>query len=506
MPAEGATPKAGRREWIGLAVLALPCVLYAMDLTVLNLAVPQLSSDLRPTSSQLLWIIDIYGFMVSGSLITMGTLGDRIGRRKLLLLGATAFGIASVVAACSRSAEMLIASRALLGVAGATIAPSTLSLIRNMFLDEKQRTIAISMWITSYSVGGAIGPLIGGVVLEHFRWGSVFLLSVPVMLLLLILGPWLLPEYRDPNAGRLDLVSAAMSLSAILLMIYGLKRMAERGAEWLPVATIVAGAATGILFLRRQRTLEHPLIDLQLFRGRTFSAAISLYMMATFVAFSVYMFIAQYLQLVLGMSPLQAGLWTLPWSAGFICGAQLVPVFARRMRPAFVIGGGLIIAAAGYAMLTQIDHGHGLAAIVAASLIFTLGLSPAFTLTTDLVMTSAPPERAGAAAAISETSSELGGVLGIAIMGSIGTVVYRHAMAGAPDAARGTLGGALAVAEGLARDGGVALTRMARSAFVQAMQVTSILETVIVVIMAIGAFLSLRPGANDRSRPSAPRG
>src|SRR5512145_1620304 len=195
--------RAGRREWIGLAVIALPCMLYSMDLTVLNLAVPQLSVDLRPSSSQLLWLIDIYGFLVAGALITMGTLGDRIGRRRLLMIGAAAFGIGSVLAAFSRSAEMLIATRALLGVAGATLAPSTLSLIRNMFLDPHQRTVAIGVWISSYSVGAAIGPLLGGLLLEYFWWGSVFLLSVPVMTALLVLAPVLLPEFRDPEAGRI---------------------------------------------------------------------------------------------------------------------------------------------------------------------------------------------------------------------------------------------------------------------------------------------------------------
>ena len=198
----GIAPRAGRREWIGLAVIALPCLLYSMDLTVLNLAVPKLSVTLRPSSSQLLWLIDIYGFLVAGSLITMGTLGDRIGRRRLLLVGAAAFAVGSVLAAFSRSAEMLIATRALLGLAGATLAPSTLSLIRNMFLDPRQRRVAVAWWITSYSAGAAIGPLIGGVLLEHFWWGSVFLISVPVMLLLLAVGPVLLPEFRDPNAGR----------------------------------------------------------------------------------------------------------------------------------------------------------------------------------------------------------------------------------------------------------------------------------------------------------------
>jgi DHA2 family multidrug resistance protein-like MFS transporter len=191
-------------------VLALPCLLYSMDLTVLELAVPKLSVDLKPTSYQLLWIMDIYGFLLAGFLITMGTLGDRIGRRRLLLIGPAAFGAASVLAAFSGSAEMLIITRAVLGVGGATLAPSTLSMIRNMFLDPDQRAIAIGVWATSFAAGAAIGPLAGGVLLEFFWWGSVFLLAVPVMALLLVLGPLLLPEFRDPGAGRLDLISAAM--------------------------------------------------------------------------------------------------------------------------------------------------------------------------------------------------------------------------------------------------------------------------------------------------------
>src|SRR3954470_1638075 len=212
-------PRATRREWIGVGVLALPCLLYSMDLTVVNLAVPQISAQLGPSSAQLLWILDIYGFMIAGSLITMGTIGDRIGRRRLLMIGAAAFGAASVLAAFSRSAEMLIATRALLGMAGATLAPSTLSLIRNMFHDPQQRTVAIGVWITSYSAGGAIGPLLGGVLLEPFWWGSVFLAGVPVMALLLAVGPVLLPEYRDPKARRLDVASAVLSLAGVLLVI-----------------------------------------------------------------------------------------------------------------------------------------------------------------------------------------------------------------------------------------------------------------------------------------------
>src|SRR5687768_15395654 len=289
------TQKATRREWIGLAVIALPCLLYSMDLTVLHLAVPELTVDLQPTAAQLLWIIDIYGFMVAGSLIAAGTLGDRIGRRRLLLAGAAFFGVASVLAAFSTSAEMLIATRALLGLAGATVAPSTLSLIRNMFLDPRQRTTAISLWIMSFSLGGLIGPLVGGVLLEWFWWGSVFLLAVPVMALLLVVGPRLLPEYRDPNAGRLDLGSAALSLAAVLVVIYGLKQLAQDGPGWSPALAILAGLAVGVVFVRRQHRLADPLIDVRLFANRAFSAALATNVLSFFVIFGSFLFIAQYL-------------------------------------------------------------------------------------------------------------------------------------------------------------------------------------------------------------------
>src|ERR671916_2476381 len=338
-------PRARRREWLGLAVLMLPTLLIVMDLTVLHLAVPHLSAELKPSSAQLLWIVDIYGFMVAGWLITMGTLGDRIGRRRLLLLGATAFGVGSVLAALSTSAEMLIATRALLGVAGATLAPSTLSLIRSMFLDPRQRTQAIAIWITSFSVGGAIGPLAGGVVLEFFWWGAVFLLAVPVMALLLILGPRFLPEYRDPAAGRPDVASAALSLGAVLTMIFGLKQIAPNGLAWLPVLSIVAGLAIGRAFVWRQRRLADPFIDLALFRSRAFSASLVTYGVGILLVFGGFLFLPQYLQLVLDLSPLEAGLWTLPWGLAFVVGSNVTPIVVRRIRPAPLMAGGLAMAA-----------------------------------------------------------------------------------------------------------------------------------------------------------------
>jgi MFS transporter, DHA2 family, multidrug resistance protein len=515
-----APPLAGRREWIGLAVLALACLLYAMDLTVLHLAVPSLSADLRPSSAELLWITDIYGFMVAGFLVTMGTLGDRIGRRRLLLLGAAAFGVVSVLASLSTSPEMLIASRALLGIAGATLAPSTLSLIFSMFQDPRQRTTAIGIWITSFSAGGAIGPVLGGVLLERFWWGSVFLLALPVMALLLVLGPRVLPEYRDPNAGRLDLVSAAMSLVAVLAAVFGLKQIAQDGIGPLPVAAVVVGLVVGVLFVRRQLSLADPMIDLRLFRIQAFNAALATNLLGIFIVVGYFLFVAQYLQLVLGLSPLEAGLWSLPSAVGFIVGSNLAPRILRRVRPAFVIGAGLGLGAIGLGMLTQVGGplNADLAILASASLVVSLGLAPVFTATTDLVVSSAPPERAGAASGISETGAELGGALGIAILGSIGVAVYRGELAdtlpaGIPSEAaaiaRDTLGGAVGVAARLSGEAGPEVLAAAREAFIQGMQLTVTLSAVVAVGIAVLATVLLRAvpvtaQAEAGEQPAAP--
>jgi MFS transporter, DHA2 family, multidrug resistance protein len=493
--------RAGRREWVGLAVIALPCAVYAMDLTVLNLALPALSEDLRPSSSQLLWIVDIYGFLVAGLLITMGTLGDRIGRRRLLLIGAAAFGLASVLAALSTSAEMLIAARALLGVAGATLAPSTLSLLRNMFHHPPERTFAIGVWITSFSAGAAVGPLIGGLLLERFWWGSVFLPALPVMGLLLVAGPRLLPEYRDPEARRLDLISAAISLVAVLAVIYGLKQIAQDGVGGIAVLSIVTGLVAGTAFVRRQQRLADPLIDLHLFRVPAFDAALVANTFGFFVNFGIAVFVAQYLQLVVGLSPFEAGLWTVPYAAAFIVGALLTPVLVRGFRPAFVIAGGLTLAGAGFVVLAQVDASSGLATLVTGTVIFALGLAPVYTLAADMMVGAAPPERAGAAAGVSETSSEFGGALGIAVLGAIGTAVYRAEIddgvpAGLPaeiaDSARDTLGGAVAAADQLQGQLAPALVDAASEAFTRALQLAASLSAAIAIGAAVLALALLR--------------
>jgi MFS transporter, DHA2 family, multidrug resistance protein len=497
---------AGRREWVGLAVIALPCMVYAMDLTVLNLALPALSEDLQPSSSQLLWIVDIYGFMVAGLLITMGTLGDRIGRRRLLLIGAAAFGLASVLAALSTSAEMLIAARALLGVAGATLAPSTLALIRNMFEDPRERTFAIGVWITSFSTGAAVGPLIGGLLLERFWWGSVFLVALPVMALLLAVGPRLLPEYRDPEAGRLDLISAAISLVAVLAVIYGLKQIAQDGLGWMGTLSIIAGLAVGAAFVRRQRRLADPLIDLRLFRLPAFNAALAANTFGFFVNFGIAVFLAQYLQLVLGLSPFEAGLWTVPYAGAFIVGALLTPLLVRWIRPAFAIAGGLALAGVGFMLLTQVDGESALATLVTGSVVFALGLAPVYTLAADMMVGAAPPERAGAAAGISETSSEFGGALGIAALGAVGTAVYRGQIDGAvpggvppeaAEAARDTLGAAVAAGDELPAQLAPELVDAAQEAFTQALQVAATLSAAVAIgaaILAVALLRRVRPG------------
>jgi DHA2 family multidrug resistance protein-like MFS transporter len=493
--------KAGMREWMGLAVLALACILYSMDLTVLHLAVPHISADLQPTGVQLLWIIDIYGFFVAGSLIILGNLGDRIGRRRLLLIGAITFALTSVLAAFSTSTEMLIISRALLGVSGATIAPSTLSLIRNMFHDSNQRTVAIGVWISSFSAGAAIGPLVGGILIHYFWWGSVFLLAVPVMGALLVLGPRLLPEFKDPMTHKLDIISAALSLATILFVIYSIKHMAQDGWQLQSIMFIGVGVALGIVFLHRQRKLEYPLIDLGLFRLPTFNTALFTLLLGVFVAFGVFLFLSQYLQLVLGLSPLEAGIWMLPWALAFVVGSILTPRIVCRVSPISIIAGGLAVAAVGFGLLIQIDASTSFLFLTIGLVISSLGLAPVFTLATDLVVGSAPPERAGAASAISETTAELGGALGIAVLGSIGTSIYRTEFARSiptgisPDvqeAAIESLGGAKNLAEHLSIDLGSVLFDIALDSFIQGFQFTVIISTAVAAVTAAVVFIKLR--------------
>ncbi|ASK33330.1 MFS transporter [Alcanivorax sp. N3-2A] len=499
-----ARPATGR-EWLGLAVLMLPTLLLALDMTVLHLAAPHLSADLKPTSSELLWILDIYGFMIAGFLVTMGTLGDRIGRRKLLLAGAVAFAAASVLAAFASSATQLIAARALLGVAGATLMPSTLSLLRSMFQVDHERTRAITIWITGFIVGSALGPMVGGALLEFFWWGSVFLIGVPVMVLLLVSAPFLLPESRDDSAaGGIDLSSALLSIVMVLAVIYGLKETARNGPHAVALLSVLFGLGTGALFVRRQRRLEHPMFDLGLFANRAFSTSVGAMMLTILALSGAWLMIFQYLQGVLGLSPWKAGLAMLPPALVQTVASLLIPALARRLRRSVLISGGLLLAVFGFAAIMAVDGIGDLALLVVGMTVMGMGVMPMMALGTDLVVSAAPQEKAGAAAATSETASELGMALGIAVIGSIGAAIYRHHMlealpkdlpAPALLAAGDTLGGALGALAQLSASQGEQVMAAARQGFTLALHTNAAIGAVIVAVTALLTAVLLRDPA-----------
>jgi len=486
--------KAGGREWTGLAVLLLPLLLVSMDVSVLYFAVPFISRDLEPSSTQQLWIFDVYGFVLAGLLITMGSLGDRIGRRRLLLIGAFCFSLASVGAAYSHSAGELIAARAVQGVAGATLMPSTLALIRNMFHDEKQRRTAIAIWTSATMSGIALGPVLSGFLLDHFWWGSVFLINVPFMIALLALGPALVPEFRAPQPGRFDFIGSALSLATVLPVIYGMQEISASGAQPVNIAAIVAGVAVGAVFLRRQARSRAPMIELALFRSRGFSGAVALNLVSMFALVGFAIFATQYIQSVRGMSPLTAALWSMVPMAGTMTAVPLSQLLVKRVDRGYIAAGGLLVAAGGFAVLTHAQADSGLWFVLLGASIYAGGVVTAVTVGNELVMGAVPPDRAGAAAAIVETSSEFGGALGMAVLGSIGVAVYRSdlartAPARLPSAAlassRDTLGGALSVAEHMPAQLGAQLVSSARVAFTHGLNAAALGAAIAMIVAAV---------------------
>jgi len=503
--------RAGRKEWTGLAVLLLPLLLVSMDVSVLYFAVPFIAKDLEPTSTQQLWIFDVYGFVLAGLLITMGSLGDRIGRRRLLLIGAAAFSLASLGAAYSQTAEQLIAARAVQGIAGATLMPSTLALIRNMFHDEKQRRTAIAVWTGGTMSGIALGPVISGVLLNHFWWGSVFLINVPFMVLLLALAPALVPEFRAPQAGRFDLISSVLSLGAVLPAIYGIKEIAAYGLDLGRVLWIAAGVAVGAAFVVRQARSPAPMIDLRLFRNRGFTGSVAMNLVAMFAIVGFAIFTTQYLQSVLGMSPLTAALWSLVPMAGTMAAAMVTRVAVQHVDRAYVAAGGFLISGAGFAALTQLHARSPLAFLLITATIYAGGIVGVMTVGNELIMGAVPPERAGAAAAVVETATEFGAALGIAVLGSVGIAAYRSSLAalapaGTPApalaAARDTLGGAVTVAGQLPRDIGTGLLAAARTAFTHGLNNAALGASVVMLLAAVASAAFFR-GVRVEAPPAA---
>ncbi|UZX01967.1 MFS transporter [Arthrobacter sp. CDRTa11] len=508
LPARSRTPqapgsKAPWRDWLALGLLMFPVLLIAVDNTALTFALPAIARSLETTGVQLLWIVDAYPLVLAGLLVAMGSLGDRIGRRRLLLVGSIGFALVSAATAFAPSAEWLIAGRAALGFFGAMLMPSTLSLIRNIFPDPNRRRLAIAIWAAGFSGGAALGPIFGGWLVEQFWWGAVLLVAVPIMLPLLAFGPAFIPESRDPRPGRVDVPSMLLSLLVMVPVVYGIKEVATEGFGVMPLASVTFGVAMGFVFVRRQQRLANPLLDMSLFSNRVFSTAISANVLALFSFNGFILFLAQHLQLLEGMSPSAAGVAMIPALLATVTAGLVAVPLVRRIRPGFVVAGGLSLSAGGYLMVTVGDHSAGPALLLGALFILALGVGTAETISNDLILGSAPAEKSGAAAAISETGYEVGSVLGTAILGSILTASYQQNLrlpAGlaeatshtAADRAGETLAGAMELAGTLPGPLATAVREASRAAFDSGVHITAAIALVLMAAAAVLAAVVLR--------------
>ncbi|MFF3965293.1 MFS transporter [Streptomyces griseorubiginosus] len=481
-------------RWLALSVLVLAVLLVAVDATVLGLATPYISEDLKPTGTQLLWIGDVYSFVIAGLLVSMGSLGDRIGRKRILLLGATAFGAMSVLNAYATTPELMILARALLGVAGATLMPATLALIRNIFHDPRERSLAVGIWGATASAGTAVGPIVGGFLLEHFWWGSVFLINLPVMAVLVLVGIKLLPESRNPNPGPWDMLSVVLSLVGMIAVVYAVKEAASHGVTGEPIAAGLLGAAALYAFVRRQLTLPTPLLDMRLFRNRGFSGAVLADLLTILGLSGLVFFLSQYLQLVQERPPLEAGLAELPAAVGAVAAGLVAGATARRYSVRAVVSGGLAAIGLALASLTVLDESTGYPVLGAALLVVGVGAGFSFTVTADVILSSVPKDQAGAASAVSETAYELGAALGIAVLGSIVTGVYRGFTAppGTPTGAHESLGGAVEAASGMPMNTAQDLLASARGAFVDGLTIAAGAGAAVLLATALAAWFMLK--------------
>jgi MFS transporter, DHA2 family, multidrug resistance protein len=426
------TPPTGRRAIdprLALALLALPTMLIAIDISVLTVALPQMAADLHPTPTELLWMNDIYGFMVGGTMITMGAIGDRIGRRRLIVICSAVFAVASAIAAFSVEPWMVIATRAVMGVAGSAIIPASMALIGLIFPDPKKSVAAMGAFMTCFLTAMAAAPVIGGLMMAQWWWGSVFLLGVPVMLVTLVAAPRMLPEFKSPKATRIDFTSAALCLASILLLVAALKLAVGDGWSWRTGVAAIAGLALGWVFVRRQRASADPLVDLSLLRVPGVARAMWVLFLTALLMGGISLFSGFLLQNAGGFSPLQAALWLLPATVAMMVGSNLGPWLGGKVGPGKVVAGGLVLMAAGFASYALVSTGGaGLVALVCGGVLTTGGIGAAFPFLMNGIISRAPEERAGSAASFAQTANEIGIATGLVVLGSIGTVVYRSHM------------------------------------------------------------------------------
>ncbi|MBI6908603.1 MFS transporter [Pseudomonas palleroniana] len=458
------------RRWLALAILMLPVLLVTVDNTVLGFALPKIAEALHPSASQQLWMIDAYSLVLAGLLITMGSLGDRKGHRKLLLLGSLGFTVVSVMTAYSHTASQLIVGRACMGIFGAMLMPSTLALIRSLFEDREERRMAVAIWATTLTVGSALGPLVGGVLLEFFAWGSIFLLAVPVLVPLLVLGPWLLPESEPDASVPMDAISTVQSIVALSALVYSIKHVASDGLDVSALVAFGVAVVIGWQFVRRQLHLSTPLMDLGLFRNKTFSGSVTINLMSLAFLIGFVFFSTQFLQIVLQMSPLSASIALIPGQIMAIAvGILIVPV-AQRVSVNVLIP--ILLAFTAGAFLLVAGLGSSLTVIVAAFALLNIGVGAIATVSNDVILSAVPPTKAGAASAISETAYEVGVVLGTTLLGGLVTAYYRGTLQ-LPDfltpmqisLASETLAGAHAVSATLVGDQASELMNSATQAF-----------------------------------------
>ncbi|TDD70797.1 MFS transporter [Actinomadura darangshiensis] len=489
------------RKWSTFAICLLVAIVPNIDLTALNQAIPHLSADLHPSSTQILWIADAYGFALAGLLITMGGIGDRIGHKRLMLIGTAVFAAASAVTAYAPSAELLIAARALLGVAGATLMPSCLSLIRRAFTDPKERTMAVGAFAGVGGLAVGLGPVIGGALLDHFWWGSVFMINVPIMAVACVAGAAVLPEARNPVPGRLDLPSVPLSVAGVLGVVYAIKEAAAHGPDEVRIyVSLAAGVLALTAFLARQSRTAEPLIDIRLFRRAAFSGSVVTNMFAMFALVAQSLIFSLFFQLALGWSPLKAGLAGLPGAAGaMVGGAVLAPPLIGLLGRARVVAAGMLVSAGGFTMYLTIGLHTSYWMMLPAMLAGGIGMGMAMTVTSDTVLASVPKDRSGAASAISETATELGGALGMAVLGSVLNAVYRNVLdlpAGLPapaaGAARDSIAGALQSAADLPAALAAQVAAAARSAFVDGMHAALLCSAGFAALVAVFALVTLR--------------
>ncbi|MGW5097720.1 MFS transporter [Streptomyces nodosus] len=508
-------------RWIVLVVLCTSLLLVAVDATVLHVAMPAVTEDLRPGAVELLWIVDIYPLVCASLLILFGTLGDRVGRRRVLLLGYGLFGVASAVAALAHDAHLLIAARALLGVGGAMIMPATLSILRQVFPDRRERALAIGVWSAVAAVGAAVGPLVGGFLLEHFWWGSVFLINIPLMVVSLPVGRLLLPESKGDRDGPWDVVGALMAAAGLFGLVLGVKRLGggERLLTPYTLLPLLLGAALVIGFVRRQRRREHPLVDLRLFARPAFSTSVGCIVLAMLALVGLELIAAQYLQLVLHLSPLRTGLRLLPLTFAAMAAGLVGSNMLRRLGPRRMVVLGFCLTAAAVIALTAMGGRDNPALLLSGFVLLGFGLETTLFGAYESMLNEAPQAQSGGAAAIGETSYQLGAGIGIALLGSVMNAAYAPGLSSVPgvpasasEAAGHSLGEAYEVAGRLGGARGAALRDAARDSFVHGLHMTLLVSA---GLLLLGAVMALRlprlmnceapPAAGSAAVP-APRG